>query len=282
MGVIALYRSEPESQLLALDEDLDPLLDASQLQGDPGAGLDATLNFFNLFSDQHAVDIQLRYFQAGDLGTTTTLSSSLIRPIFFGGTAADPAETYDFVSTSLVRSFESNLVVRTPYRLRFLAGFRHFELDEIYNVIDSEASSDTQIVGFFSIAENTMGGGQVGAEATILGNRYSRIFGSFKWGLLNNDIVGSAQASDPNSGDPLQSDAFDSATSQILDFQLGGSLALNRWLSFYGGYQGIMLSDVAIALEQSRSGTIVDTPAHPVFFQDAQLHGFKFTGMATW
>jgi hypothetical protein len=80
----------------------------------------------------------------------------------------------------------------------------------------------------------------------------------------------------------LQSDAFDSATSQILDFQLGGSLALNRWLSFYGGYQGIMLSDVAIALEQSRSGTIVDTPAHPVFFQDAQLHGFKFTGMATW
>ena len=280
MGVIALFRSEPEPQILAFDQDANVLLDASQLQGDPGAGLDATLNFFNLFSDCHAVDIQMRYFQTGEMGATETISSNPVLPIFFNGTAAEPVDSYDFITTSLARSFESNLVVRTPYRLRFLAGFRHFELDEIYNVIDLEDSSDTQIAGFFSLAENTMGGGQVGAEGSLWSNRYSRLFGSFKWGLLNNDIVGSARATNPAGGD-LQADTFDSVTSQLLDFQLGGSLAINRWLSFYGGYQGLILSDVALALTQSENGRVVIN-SNPVFYRDTQLHGFKLTAMATW
>ncbi len=125
-----------------------------------------------------------------------------------------------------------------------------------------------------------MAGGQVGIESTLLTNGCSRLFGSFKWALLSNDVVGSARATD-SLGNPMQSDARDSISTQLLDFQLGGSLSLSRWFSFYAGYQGLVLSDVALALEQSRNG-FLPIDSTPVYDTTAQLHGFKISGMATW
>ena len=281
MGVIALSRSAPNSQNLVFDENLNVIFNANQLQGDMGTGLDATFNLFNFFSDSKAVDIQMRYFQAADIRAQETITSAEVIPLFFSVIPLTPPGSEDIFYNSQIRSFESNIVFRTPYRIRLLTGFRFFEVDEIFNCINNDLSSPTQTVGFFSKSENTMAGGQVGAEGTLLTNGYSRIFGSFKWALLNNDAVGSAEAAD-TSGNPVQADARDSISSQLLDFQLGGSLNFSRWFSIYGGYQGLVASDIALALEQSRNGSIFNNNANPVFTSDAQWHGFKISGMATW
>lgn len=280
MGGIWLGRSANKPQDLVFDGTGNLLLDSSQLQGKMGAGLDSTLNLFNFFSDQNAIDVQMRFFQAGDMQAHQTITATQVSPHFFSGVPAIPSNSYDINYETRIRSFESNLVARTPYRIRFLAGFRFFEVDEIYDVIDNPNTSSSLRIGFFSKAENTMAGGQLGAEGTLLSNGHSRVFGSFKWALLANDMVGSARASTA-AGAPLQADARDSITSQLLDFQLGSSLSLSRTLSFYAGYQGLMASDIALALEQNKNASIF-TNSNPVYTADTQWHGFKITGMATW
>jgi hypothetical protein len=282
LGVIGLSRATPDAQNLVFDENLNVLLNSEQLQGDMGAGLDATFSLFNFFSDCKAFDIQMRYFQASDMLSQQTITANQVIPVFFNGVPANPTSSNDILYDSQIRSFELNLVGRTPYRIRLLAGFRFFEVDEVFDVIENTSSSQFQQIGFFSISENTMAGGQVGAEATIFTNRHSRVFGSFKWALLDNDVVGSAQASNA-SGAPLQVDARDSISSQLLDFQLGSSLSCSRWFSLYAGYQGLIASDIALALEQSRNGDLFSgSGSNPVFTSDTQWHGFKITGMATW
>jgi hypothetical protein len=281
MGGIFLSRGAPDNYDFVFDGSGNVLLNANQLQGDMGGGLDTTLSLLNFFSDSQAIDVQMRFFQVGDMSASETVTATPVIPFFFQGIPANPADTYDFNVESLVRSFESNLVVRTPYRVRMLAGFRFFEVDENFDIIDVAASSATVINGFRSRTENTMAGGQVGVEGTILSNGHSRVFGSFKWALLNNDVVGTASASDV-SGNPLQADARDSITSQLLDFQLGGSLSFSRWFSLYAGYQGLVASDLALAFDQSRNASIFAGSSNPVFTSDAQWHGFKITGMATW
>lgn len=282
MGVVALARETPESQTLVEDNVGNPIFDANQLQGSMGAGLDTTLNFFNLFSDCKAIDVQLRFFQAGDMASTQRVTSSANTTIFFNSIPATPVASNDVIYESRVRSFEANLVGRTPYRLRFLMGYRFFELDERFDINNAVTSSSNSTLGVFSIAENTMGGFQVGSEATLLTNGHSRIFGAFKYAILNNDVVGSARAVDANTTTPAQADTYDSVTSSLLDFQLGGSIGFTRSLSLYAGYQGLVLSDVILGLEQSRQGGVIGTTSNLPYYQDAQFHGFKITGMATW
>jgi hypothetical protein len=280
MGGLFLSRGAPDPFDLVFDQSGNVLFNTSQLQSDMGGGLDTTLSLLNFFSDQNAIDIQLRFFQVSDMATSQRVTGTQIVPVFFNGIPAVPLDAYDINVDSHIRSFESNLVARTPYRLRFLAGFRFFEADENFDIIDVAGSSSSIILGYRSRAENTMAGGQIGAEGTILSNGWSRVFGSFKWALLSNDVVGTASATD-TSGNPLQADARDSISSQLLDFQLGSSLSFSRWFSLYAGYQGLVASDLALALDQSRNASIFAS-SNPVFASDAQWHGFKITGMATW
>jgi hypothetical protein len=282
IGTISLSRESPASQILAEDPSGTTLLDANQLQGDMGTGLDATLNLFNLFSDQKAVDVQCRYFQAGDMNATERITSTGNTTFFFSSIPSSPVTDNDVIYESRLRSVETNLVARTPYRLRFLTGFRFFEIDERFDIYDAVNSTSSSITGFRSRAENTMAGVQFGTEGTLYSNRLSRIFGSFKWAVLNNDFVGTATVADPATGNDIQGDAYDSTTSQLLDFQLGGSLNCSRWLSLYAGYQGLVVSDVGLGLEQSRVANVFAGSSNPVSFLDTQYHGFRLTGMATW
>jgi hypothetical protein len=281
LGILALGRSTPADSVIAVDQFGNTLLNASQVQGDMGAGLDASLDFYNLFSNQVPVDVEMRFFQADDMGTIVNLSSQEVNGVFFNAVPADPPNSGGILTQSKVRSFESNLVARTPYRFRFLVGFRFFELDEIFDFIDNVETTTTERIGFFSRAENTMSGIQVGTEVTLLTNGASRLFGSFKYGLMNNDVVGSAEAQNPVTGGEMQSDVYDSTTSNLLDFQIGGSLCLSRTFSLYCGYQGIVLEDVILGITQSQNNSIFVESSQP-FYESTQFHGFKISGMATW
>jgi hypothetical protein len=279
VGAIWLGRTTPDSQTLVVDQNGNALSNANQLKGSMGDGLDASLSFFNLFRDK-PIDFQMRFFQASDMTATQTLTATQVIPVFYGGIPATPTNSNDLFYQSQIRSFEANAVFRTPFRLRFLTGFRYFEVDEIYDVIDNVNSSAGVTAGFSSRAENMMAGGQVGAEGTLISNDNGRVFGSFKWAYLGNNAFGAASAAD-SSGGLLEEIAEDSISSQLLDFQLGGALGLSKRFSIYAGYQGLVASDLSLALNQNQNASIF-AGTNPIFKSDGQWHGFKVNLVSIW
>ncbi len=279
VGGIWLRRARPDSQTLAIDQTGNVLSDADQLQGSMGKGLDLTANFFNV-PRETPLDFQMRFFQASDMNAEQTLTATTVRPIFFQATLADPGPSYGIFHISQVRSFEANMIYRTPVRVRLIGGFRYFEVDEIYDILDP-ASTPTTKIGVFSRSENAMAGGQLGVEGVLVSNDYGRIFGSCKWACLANNSSGFAQATDPVTGSFFESTADDNITSQLLDLQLGGSLGLTKSISIYSGYQGLVASDLGLVLEQSRNASIL-AGTNPVFRSDTQWHGFRLCASFVW
>lgn len=279
VGAIWLSRTTPDSQTLAVDQNSNALSNANQLKGSMGNGLDASLSFFNIFRET-PIDVQMRFFQASDMTSRQTLTATQVIPRFYGGVPANPTNSNDLFFQSQFRSFETNAVFRTPYRLRFLTGFRFFEVDEIYDVVDNVNSSNGITAGFFSRAENTMAGGQIGTEGTLISNDNGRVFGSVKWAFLGNDAFGAARASN-SSGGLLEQVSKDSISSQLLDFQLGGALGLSKRFSIYAGYQGLVASDLALALNQNQNASIF-AGTNPIFKSDGQWHGFKVNLVSIW
>ena len=98
----------------------------------------------------------MRFFQASGMTAKQTLTATQVIPLFYDGVPINPTNSNDLLYLNKIRSFEANLVYRTPFRVRFLSGFRYFEVAEIYDVVDNVASGNGTAVGFFSRAENTM------------------------------------------------------------------------------------------------------------------------------
>ncbi len=202
------------------------------------------------------------------------------QPVIACNPAARSVDFSVFCYETQIRSFEANFVYRAPFRIRMLSGFRFFEVDEVYDVVDNVNSANGTTVGFFSRAENTMAGGQIGAEGTLISNNNGRVFGSCKWALLSNDAFGTARALN-SSGAPIEEVAKDSIASQFLDYQLGGSLCLSKRFSVYAGYQGLVASDLAMVFEQNRNATIF-TSTNPIYASDSQWHGFRLNLVGIW
>ena len=279
VGAIWLTRQTPAAQNLVADQNSTVLRNANQLRGSAGDGLDMALSFFNIFRES-PIDFQMRFFQASGIGGSETLTATQVIPTFYSGVPINPVNSNDLLYETQIRSFEANIVYRTPFRIRMLSGFRFFEVDEVYDVVDNVNSANGTTVGFFSRAENTMAGGQIGAEGTLISNNNGRVFGSCKWALLSNDAFGTARALN-SSGAPIEEVAKDSIASQLLDYQLGGSLCLSRRFSVYAGYQGLVASDLAMVLEQNRNATIF-TPTNPIYASDSQWHGFRLNLVGIW
>ena len=279
VGAIWLSRTTPDSQTLVFDQNGNSLSNANQLKGSMGDGLDMSLSFFNVLHEK-PIDFQMRFFQASEMTARQTLTATQVVPLFYDGVPLNPTNSNDLFYQTQIRSFEANAVYRTPFRLRFLTGFRFFEVDEIYDIIDNVNSTNGVNVGFFSRAENTMAGGQVGAEGTLISNDNGRVFGSFKWAFLGNDAFGAARAANP-AGGLLEEVAKDSISSQLLDFQLGGALGLSKRFSIYAGYQGLVASDLSLALNQNQNASIF-AGTNPIFKSDGQWHGFKVNLVSVW
>ena len=124
------------------------LKNANQLKGSSGEGLDTTLSFFNIFRER-PIDFQMRFFQASDMSAEQTLTATQVVPLFYSAVPINPTNSNSLLYETKMRSFEANIVYRTPFRIRLLTGFRFFEVDEIYDVVDNVSSSSSTRVGFF-------------------------------------------------------------------------------------------------------------------------------------
>ena len=148
VGAIWLSRQTPNSQNLVFDQNANVLLNANQLKGSSGDGLDTTISFFNIFRER-PIDFQMRFFQASDMSAEQTLTATQVVPLFYRAVPINPTNSNSLLYETKMRSFEANIVYRTPFRIRLLTGFRFFEVDEIYDVVDNVSSSSSTRVGFF-------------------------------------------------------------------------------------------------------------------------------------
>lgn len=278
IGFISMRRSTPQSFSFVQDQNGAELLNMDQLQGGSGYGLDTKLHFYNLFSDSKAIDVEMRYFQVSDMTFDQTLTATQVIPLFFNAVPASPVSTNQVYYNSLIRSFESNLVARTPWRIRMLAGFRYFEVDDDFNINNNIAQPPTQVR---SRTRNSMGGGQIGTEVVLISNAHAKMWCSAKWATLNNEVTGNAVAVNPSTGSPLVSILSGSTTTQLLDLEWAGSVSITRNWSIYGGYQGLIAQGVGLATSQSRDSSLF-SPTNPITLDDPQWHGYKLGVVATF
>jgi hypothetical protein len=275
MGVISMSREAPGSFLFITDQSGNSLLNMNQMRGDAGAGLDTKLHFYNLFSDSRAVDIEMRYFQTSEMTYSETVTATQVIPVFFNAGPASPVASNTVFYGSRIRSFESNLVFRTPWRVRILGGFRYFEAGDDFNIVDSATGDLVR-----SRVRNALGGGQLGSELVLISNTHGKVWGSFKWAALNNEATGNAVALD-SAGNSLVSILSGTKSSYLLDFEVASSLAITRSISIYGGYQGLIAYGVGLAPTQSKNVSIF-SPTNAIGFEDTQWHGFKLGAVATF
>ena len=281
IGFISLFRSQPLSDPFVFTPTSSVLLDMNELSGNGGSGFDGMLNAKRVFGRNNPVDLQLRFFESRNmLFHRGILSDPAVIPVFYNGIPVTPSVDNQVTYRTDIQSAEINL--RKPFfsRLHGVIGIRYLEVEEQFDIVDSTTSTADSFNGFFSAIENDAIGGQIGLESVILSGKRGKITGGVKWGLLSNSVRGIAMASDP-SGSPLTTRFADTQATQLIDLQLGGSFAIVDWLSLYGGYQGLIGSDFALGLTQSRVSRLV-VPTNPVNFESEQWHGYRIGVALTW
>ena len=281
VGFISLFRSQPSSMPFVFTPSASVLLDMNELSGNGGRGFDGMLNAKRVVGGNHPLDFQMRFFESREmLFSREIIAAPAVVPVFYNGIPATPVNNYRVHYETDLQSAEMNL--RTPVfqRLYAVAGIRYFEVEEQFDIIDSAASTPDTLVGFFSGIDNDAFGGQLGLEGVLLSGKRGRITGGVKWALLSNSVRGTAIAND-TSGNPLTTRLAQTESTQLIDLQLGGSLAIVDWLSLYGGYQGLIGSDFALGPTQSRVSSLI-LPVNPVTFESSQWHGYRIGVAMTW
>jgi hypothetical protein len=279
IGMISMHRAAPDSFTFIFDQGGAPLMNMNEMQGGAGNGLDSKLHLYNLFSDCKAIDVEMRYFQVSNMNFDQNVSATTpVIPVFFNAIPADPVNVNQVIYDSNIRSYEANLVARTPWRASLLGGFRYFEVAEDFVIWDNIAQPPEEVR---SLTRNKMAGAQVGGELVAISNAHAKVWGSFKWAAMHNDVGGNAVAINPATDDFIVSILSGSTTTHLLDFELAGSLNITRSLSVYGGYQGLAAYGVGLVTSQSRESRIF-LPTNPIVFDDTQWHGFKLGMVATF
>ncbi len=281
LGFISLYRSQPDSNPFVFVPPATPILNMDQLAGNGGTGIDGMLNVKRVFNCAHRVDLQTRFFESRGMTSLHLIESTpVVVPVFYNGIPISPAQRYLIDYESDLQSAELNL--RTPIlsRLFLVGGIRYFEIEERFDIVDSDVSTPAARLGFFSNIDNDAIGGQLGLEGILLSRRFGSITGGVKWACLSNSVEGLARASN-SSGAPLITNFDDTEISHLIDLQLGATFSITHWLGLYAGYQGLFGSDFALGPTQSRQSQLV-LPTNPVTFESTQWHGYRLGASLTW
>ncbi len=193
------------------------------------------------------------------------LTGEGIDPTFFGGTFAEPADSYAATYQSRIKSFELNVWSRRSEHLRVGYGLRHFSVEEKYDITvgadststDPAAGGTNDVSGFFSKTDNNLFGGQVMVEL------YRRIApgmyleGGVKGLLLNNRVdIDANTANIDDSGE-------DSFLTGGVNFTGGVNYRVFRGFNLRAGYEGVFLGSVAAATSQSENNSLSVEPLSP-------------------
>lgn len=190
-------------------------------------------------------DFNLNYFTTGHDRAEATRSDPGLSFVFFDSVPAVPAASYMVEYIADLSSFELNLRLREWPRFSPIVGFRMFELEEHFNIFETGTTT-----GFFSETDNEMYGLQMGGQYLIWERNRFRLESLFKVGVYLNDIESSANALNAQLNSSFIRTAVAGELQITAVYQCGPRLALRA------GYQGMWLSGVAKAPDQSDNGSL--------------------------
>ncbi|MCA9125523.1 MAG: hypothetical protein KDB22_00495 [Planctomycetales bacterium] len=274
IGTMGLIRERPNSQVIALNELAQPILNASELQGSMQFGLRAFVDFYRIRPFAGGTDFQFGYFGINSLDAETTLASVEVSPIFFNSVPIAPESTSNIIYSSNLYSGETNLRFLSSQRIRPIAGLRFLKLEDTYDAFNQTGAVRT---GGFSITNNSLFGGQFGCDGDIPLGRFCKLIAAGKLGVVHNAVDGAARAADP-SGTEVVKNFSDSSFTTMLDAHVGIHYNFAGPLSFRAAYQVLHVDKVALGIDQNQSVRVL-SPGETVAFNSQQWHGLNLSAI---
>lgn len=268
LGVLGLVRERPDDNILAYDENDQPIFNASELQGSMQFGLNAMLDVYNVHHALGGTDLQFGYFGINSLDAEQTIAAGSVDAIFFNARFIDPPAEQTFLYSSNLYSGEANLRFMSRSRIRPIVGLRFFKFEDQFDIFQHAPGGR---LGGFSKTNNHLFGGQFGAEADVWRCGHTRWYASGKFATLHNQVDGSARAADIT-GNSVEKYYGDKHFATLLDAGTGLEYGFAGPLSLRVGYRALLASGVATGLEQNKSVRLL-SPGETVVFSSQQWHG---------
>jgi len=222
--------------------------------GDIDPGNDTTLRYRFLIVDDGGTGYEITGYDFEDFNGSLTLEGEGITPVFFGGTPAEPAESYEATYTSDLTNIEANVWNRRSERLKIGFGARYIKLEEQFDIEFIEDPNSTSgggtttgmtDGGFFSNTANRIFGGQV--MARLYRPVVNRVYleGGVDAGFGTNRITADSDTAN------VDSNTEDDTGTGFFGFSGGVTYRVLDGLSLRAGYEGLLLTDVALSPDQS-------------------------------
>lgn len=266
-GLLVLHRSDPNDAVL-FSNALNPAQNFNANQFDFGfqAGYEVGVIRHNILPCHVCgLDLQAGFFSIDGWSDTQTFSTTAPPtpvftqihsnpPAFFNG-ARDVTSTYD----SRLSGFELNLLKRSAImpRVKWLAGFRAFELDEqLYSEFaDGDPAPQDEPTGVYQIqTRNRLYGFQAGAFVDLINRCCWCLRGFGKFGIYGNEtghdslLLCCLDPNVPQVGLPINETASQVAGSAELG--LSFKYCWNECWSLRADYRLLWLDGVALASDQ--------------------------------
>ena len=228
--------------------------------GDIDPGNDTTIRYRLLAANDGGTGFELLAYDFEDFNGSLQLEGEGITPVFFQGIPADPVEEYTASYESDLTNYEANIWSRRSERIKIGFGMRYINLEEDFDIEFDRGSgttstptpptltpptTGTSVSGFFSNTENRIFGGQV--MARLYRPVVNRVYleGGVNAGFGFNRISVDAMAAD------FDFQTEDDSSTGFFSFNGGVSYRVLRGLSLRAGYEGLLLTSVALAPDQS-------------------------------
>ena len=222
--------------------------------GDIDPGNDTALRYRFQVVDDGGTGYEITGYEFEDFNGSLTLEGEGITPIFFGGIPAEPVESYEATYTSELTNIEANVWNRVGERLKIGFGARYIKLEEQFDIEfiedpnSTSGSTTTGMMmqeGFFSNTANRIFGGQVMARLyrPVVNKVY--IEGGVDAGFGTNRITADSDTAN------VDSNTEDETGTGFFSFSGGVTYRALNGLSLRAGYEGLLLTDVALSPDQS-------------------------------
>jgi hypothetical protein len=240
LDLLVLDRSDTDSGPLLTDSvTTQSLLNIEDLGGPAEPGVRMGL----IFLDGDGYDVEFGYLGMDRFGKPQSRSSDnpIVFP-FFGGIPANPQTSYTAHYFSELNSGEVNLRRSLGSRVKLLAGFRFWELNERFNVTSTAGS-------FSSSTDNDLYGFQVGGDVHLAQIRRSTLFTTLKAGVYYNNADVAARAQ--SNGGLIEFIDDEDEVAFVGDVAVGLLIPMGPSADFRIGYQGLFFDGVGLAPDQS-------------------------------
>jgi|GEM_PF-1240432 len=259
--LLLLWRNAPGGQPLITDSATgNTILDANQLDSALAAG--PRFSLFRTDTCGHAWEATyLRAFNFRSQTTLPTIASGYdIAP---PGILGDQETQFDGASVNLgsgIQSFELNRYHKVSHNIRLLGGFRWVEWRESATLTTAIPFGVSDI--HQSNVMNSLYGGQIGFDATVLTTNWLRVDTVMKGGAYGNNVAANSLLVKPDAGIDQPFSIAQSPASCGFVGELGftGVMPITNCLDFRFGYFGLWLQGLAQPTRQFLTQDLAAAP----------------------